>query len=75
AAGGPGLPDEPVALSYAVAASMVLSLPDRQSLLAEPDAASRLTAERALLARETAMLRALSSAPAPDIGHTRYNPN
>ncbi|MBO0774909.1 MAG: LON peptidase substrate-binding domain-containing protein, partial [Actinobacteria bacterium] len=40
-AGGPGLPDEPVALSYAVAASMVLSLPDRQSLLAEPDAASR----------------------------------
>ena len=38
----PELPDEPVALSYLVAASMVADLADRQSLLAEPDALSRL---------------------------------
>jgi Lon protease-like protein len=71
----PSLPDDPVALSYAVAASMVIGLPDKQALLAEPDAAARLTAERALLGRETTMLRALSSAPAPDLGHSRYSPN
>ncbi len=71
----PDLPDEPIALSYAVAAAMVIGLPARQALLAEPDAAARLAAERALLARETTMLRALTSAPAPDLGHSRYYPN
>ncbi|HUL26377.1 MAG TPA: LON peptidase substrate-binding domain-containing protein [Streptosporangiaceae bacterium] len=71
----PGLPDEPVLLSYLVAASMVVDLSDRQALLAEPDAASRLAAERALLARETRMLRRLTSAPATDLRNTPYNPN
>ena len=33
------LPDEPVLLSYIVAAAMVIDLPERQALLAEPDAA------------------------------------
>ena len=32
------LPDEPVLLSYLVAASMIIDLPDGQRLLAEPDA-------------------------------------
>ena len=71
----PDLPDEPVALSYAVAAAMVIGLPARQALLAEPDAAARLAAERALLVRETTMLRALTSAPAPDLGNSRFHPN
>ncbi len=40
-----------------------------------PDAASRLTAERALLSRETTMLRSLTSTPAPDLRYSPYNPN
>lgn len=69
------LPDEPVLLSYVVAASMIIDLPERQSLLASPDAVSRLVAERGLLASESAMLRATTSRPAPDLRHTPYSPN
>jgi uncharacterized protein len=71
----PDLPDEPVLLSYLVAASMILDLPVRQSLLAEPDALQRLTAERTLLARETSMLRSLPATPAPELRNTPYSPN
>jgi Lon protease-like protein len=71
----PELPDEPLVLSYLVAASMILDLPVRQQLLAEPDAESRLGAERALLARETTMLRSLTAMPAPELRNTPYNPN
>lgn len=71
----PALPDEPILLSYLVAASMIIDIPDGQALLAEPDAVRRLTAERALLSRETAMLRSLSSTPAPDLRSSPYNPN
>jgi uncharacterized protein len=71
----PDLPDEPIALSYLVAASMVVDLPDRQALLAEPDALRRLQAERELLSRETAMLRTFTSAPAPGLRYSRWNPN
>jgi uncharacterized protein len=69
------LPAEPVLLSYVVAATMVIDLPERQSLLAEPDALARLTAQRALLSRETAMLKTTTSRPAPDLRYTQYNPN
>lgn len=69
------LAEDPVELSYQVAAAMVLGLPARQALLAEPDAQARLGAERALLARETTVLRALTSAPAPDLRYSRYHPN
>ena len=71
----PELPDDPATLSYLVAASVVVDLPDRQALLAEPDALRLLEAERALLARETAMLRTFTSAPAPGLRHTPWNPN
>ena len=71
----PDLPDEPVLLSYVVAASMIVDLPDKQVLLAEPDALRRLTTERALLSRETTMLRSLHSAPAPELRYSPYNPN
>lgn len=71
----PELPDEPLLLSYLVAASMILDLPVRQQLLAEPDAERRLGAERALLAREITMLRSLAATPAPDLRNTPYNPN
>ena len=71
----PELPEDPAALSYLVEASMVVDLPDRQALLAQPDALSRLQAERALLSRETAMLRTFTSAPAPGLRNAPWNPN
>ncbi len=71
----PELPDEPVLLSYLVAASMILDLPVRQALLAEPDAAGRLSSERALLAREITMLRSLTATPAPELRNSPYSPN
>jgi hypothetical protein len=73
--GVPDLPDEPAALSYLVAASMIVEVSERQALLAEPDALHRLTAERALLARQTSMLRSLTSTPAPDLRYSPYSPN
>jgi uncharacterized protein len=71
----PELPGEPVLLSYLVAAAMVVDLADKQRLLAEPDAARRLTADRELLVRETNMLRKLPAAPAPDLRYSPYSPN
>ena len=69
------LPDEPELLSFIVAAAMVIDLPERQGLLDEPDVLRRLGAERAVLSRETAMLRTTTSRPAPDLRYTPYNPN
>ena len=69
------LPDEPVLLSFVVAAAMVIDLPERQALLAEPDAVRRLGLERALLSREAAMLRTTTSRPAPDLRNAPYSPN
>jgi uncharacterized protein len=69
------LPDEPVLLSFIVAAAMIIDLPERQVLLAESDALRRLAMLRALLSRETAMLRTTTSRPAPDLRNTPYSPN
>jgi|SRR5579859_1968456 len=71
----PELPDDPVTLSYLVAASMIIDLSDRQTLLAEPDALRRLAAERALLSRELTMLRTLTATPAPDLRNSPYSAN
>ena len=69
------LPDEPVLLSFVVAAAMIIDLPERQALLAESDTLRRLAMQRVLLSRETAMLRTTTSRPAPDLRNTPYNPN
>jgi uncharacterized protein len=69
------LPSEPTLLSFLIAAAMVIDLPERQSLLAEPDAVRRLSAQRSLLARETAVLKATTSRPAPDLRNTPQSPN
>jgi uncharacterized protein len=71
----PELPDEPVLLSYLVAAAAVVDLPVKQGLLDERDALRRLAAERVLLARETQMLRSLTATPAPDLRNTPYSQN
>jgi uncharacterized protein len=69
------LPDEPLLLSYIVAAAMIIDLPDRQSLLAAPDALARLKAERSLLTREIGVLRATTSRPAPDFRYEPFSQN
>ncbi len=69
------LPDEPVLLSFVIAAAMVIDLPERQAMLAESDTVRRLGLQRALLSRETGMLRTTTSRPAPDLRHTPYSPN
>jgi uncharacterized protein len=71
----PELPDEPVLLSYLVAAAVVVDLPVKQQLLEEPDACRRLAAERRMLARETRLLRSLTATPAPDLRYTPYSQN
>jgi uncharacterized protein len=71
----PDLPDEPILLSYLVAASMIIDLNVRQGLLAQPDALRRLSAERALLARETAILREFGTTPATELRGTPYSQN
>ena len=69
------LPDDPVLLSYVVGAAMIIDLPERQSLLAAPSALERLRLERSLLVRETAMLRATTSRPAPDFAYQQFSQN
>ena len=69
------LPDEPLLLSYIVGAAMIIDLPDRQALLAAPDALTRLVAERSLLVREIGILRATASRPAPDFNYEPFSTN
>jgi Lon protease-like protein len=69
------LPEEPRLLSFIVAAAMIIDLPDRQLMLDESDTGQRLSLQRAMLSRETAMLRTTTSRPAPDLRNTPYNPN
>jgi uncharacterized protein len=61
------LPTDPTALSYRVAATVVMDLADRQALLAAPDTARRLSLELDLLRREDGLLRELPSLPATDL--------
>src|SRR5579875_501185 len=69
------LPGSPALLSFIVAAAMVIDRPERQRLLAESDVLSRLNAERALLSRETGMLRRTTTRPAPGLRYAPYSPN
>lgn len=54
---------DPLALSYSVAKLSSLPMADRQSLLGVPDTAARLRAGRAVLHRETELLRQLRAVP------------
>lgn len=70
-----GLPTSPRVLSYLVAAAMALDLSDRQALLAQPDTARRLVAERSLLHRERMLLDVLRALPAPHLLRAGATPN
>ncbi|MQA95910.1 MAG: peptidase S16 [Streptosporangiales bacterium] len=58
------LPDDPIRLSYAVAAAMIADQPDKQRLLEAETAAERLTGTRELLRRELRVLSRLRTLPA-----------
>lgn len=71
----PDLPESPRILSYLVAASLATDTSERQALLAAPDAARRLRAERALLQRELALLDRMTSIPSNELTKTIPCPN
>ncbi|MDQ1627578.1 MAG: uncharacterized protein QOI54_1322 [Actinomycetota bacterium] len=72
---GEDLPEDPTMLSYLVAAASVLDRSDKQALLAQPDTASRLRYELAILRRETTLLRLLPSVPAVELTRTAVSHN
>lgn len=71
----PDLPDEPLLLSYLVAATVLLDTAERQQLLAAPDAVARLRLARSLLHRENALLGRLTAVAAPDLTRVPLSPN
>ena len=71
----PDLPDDPVALSYLVAATVVSDITERQKLLAEPDGVSRLRAERALLRRELGLLSRITTVGSGQLIRVQPSPN
>jgi hypothetical protein len=71
----PDLPDDALLLSYLVAATVLLDIPDKQRLLEAPDAAARLRTEAELLHRESHLLRILSAVPSPETLRAALSPN
>jgi Lon protease-like protein len=71
----PDLPSEPLALSYLVAAALLLPLTERQVLLEAPDAVHRLRRLLSLLRRETVLLEQLAAVSAPDLVRISPSPN
>ena len=60
-----GVADDPAALSYLVASVSLLTVEDRQALLAESATRRRLAAEARMLRRELTLLRAVGAVPVP----------
>ena len=70
-----GVPTDPRVLSYLVAAAAVLTLPTRQSLLAQPSTELRLRTELELLRREIGLIDAFGALPAVDLLREQIVPN
>ncbi len=68
-------PGDPIDLAYTLAATMVLSMAERQALLECPDVTSRLRLANTLLRSELRALRAIPSLPATSFGRTTWCPN
>jgi Lon protease-like protein len=77
--GGPVLtgemPTDPAYLSYALASTCLLTLPQRQALLEAETAQERLGMLRRALHEEMRAMRALPSLPATEVARTRWSPN
>lgn len=77
--GGPVLdgsvPTDPAYLSYTLAASCPLTLPQRQALLQAETARERLGMLRRTLTEEMRAMQAIPSLPATEVARTRWSPN
>jgi Lon protease-like protein len=69
------LPTDPAYLSYALASTCLLTLPQRQTMLEAPTARERLGMLRRTLTEEMRAMRALPSLPATEVARTRWSPN
>ncbi|MBA2698347.1 MAG: LON peptidase substrate-binding domain-containing protein [Nocardioidaceae bacterium] len=68
-------PEDPVDLSYTLAAALVLSLGDRQSMLEAPDVVGRLRLGTSLMRSELRAIAAVPSLPATSLARTQWCPN
>lgn len=69
------LPRDPTYLSYALAASCLLTLRERQALLEVTGARERLVMLRMAMVEELRAMQALPSLPATEVARTRWSPN
>jgi uncharacterized protein len=69
------MPRDPEMLSYALSATALLSLRERQGLLEASSAHDRLTMLRRVLREEIRSMRAVPSLPATEVARTTWNPN
>lgn len=69
------LPDDPVFLSYTLAATCLLTVPQRQALLGTGSADERLAMLRHAMREEMRALRAIPSFPATEVSRTGWSPN
>lgn len=69
------LPRDPEFLSWTIAATTPLPMPDRQALLEAPDAAIRLGMATDLLRAELRAINVIPSLPATEVARTRWSPN
>jgi len=69
------LPRDPEYLSYSLAATCLLTLAERQSLLESPTATERLILLRHLLTEEMRAMQAIPSLPATEVARTSWSPN
>lgn len=69
------LPVEPTFLSYALAATCLLPLSERQALLEASTTMDRLVLVRHAMRREMGAMRAVPSLPATEVARTGWSPN
>jgi len=69
------LPEDPEYLSYALAATCLLTLQERQDLLEADTALDRLVLLRHALLEEMRAMRAIPSLPATEVARTGWSPN
>jgi Lon protease-like protein len=69
------LPRDPAYLSYALAATCLLTLQERQALLEAGTALDRLVMLRHALLEEMRAMRAVPSLPATEVARTGWSPN
>ena len=69
------LPRDPEMLSYVLASTCALTLPERQQLLESPSTVERLGLLRRLMRRELQAMAAVPSLPATEVARSGWNPN